>query len=168
MKSFFLAQIGRQLFGVEKSYVRGVSVGKAGKRAPEGRGSGTILPLADGNQAVFCDLYELMSGPVSWRNRQESSLILRSDGRFLVLAMSGRGRMAMVDEAACKPLPPAFPDDCRSLVPKALINGGDLVLMLDVSALLDAVAPDRERDNRDESAADLPQDGIEGEGRDDH
>lgn len=167
MKSFFLAQIGGQLFGVERSCVRGVSVGKAGQRAPAERCSGTILPLADGHQAVFCDLRELMAGSADRRDRLESSLILHSDDRFLVLAMSGRGRLAMVDDVACKPLPPAFPDFCRSIVPGALINGRDLVLMLDVPALLEAVAPDLGGDSRGQSAPEPPQGEREGEGRDD-
>ena len=164
MKSCFLAQVGGQLFGVERSYVRGVSVGSIGKRSSMDRDSGTLLQLADGNQAVFCDLRNLMPVSSGRRNRQANSLILHSDGRFLVLAMTGRGRLAMLDETACKPLPPAFPEACRVLVPGVLINGHDLVLMLDVSALLEAVMPDSDIGQPDQSVTDVLQRGVEGEG----
>jgi hypothetical protein len=140
MKTLFLIQIGRQLLAIDKECVVGVGVRDDDKVKPVEENGKTYLPLPHGNRAIICDLPTLMNGreslPISKRGHY---LIVAHDENLMALTMSGKGRIVMADVAAALPLPPAFIGKSRNLIPGALINCSDLILLLDLHSLHEAI-----------------------------
>lgn len=138
MKPLFLAQIGRQLFGLTKECVAGVGTRNDSKVKPLEENGKKYLPLSHGNQAMICDLLPLMAmdEEASLRAKHSHYLILNHHQRFIALAMTGKGRLVMADAAAARPLPPAFTGISRTLIPNVLANCTDLILLVDMDALL--------------------------------
>jgi len=139
MKPLFLAQIGRQLFAVDKENVVGVGVRNDDTIKPVVENGRAYLPLPHGNRAVICDLQTLMT-----RNggllpsKRGYYLIVAHEENLMALTMSGKGRIIMADVAAARPLPPAFARKSRVLIPGVLVNCTDLILLVDLQALLGA------------------------------
>jgi len=142
MKTLYLAQIGRQLFAVDKECVIGVGTYSGGSFKlieEEGR---RYLPLPHGNRAVIFDVRTLMTdhgGQASFV-RGVHFLIVAYDDQAMALVMNGKGRIVAADVTVARPLPPAFTGQSRTLVPGVLINGIDLILLLDLQTMLEAAA----------------------------
>jgi hypothetical protein len=137
MKSFYLAQIEGQLFGLDKDCVAGVGVRNDTKLKPQQKNGRKVLPLANGAEAVICDLQSFLAQGRRVQPRQEYSLIIKHEDRFMALTMTGRGRLVMMDEKDARMLPPAFSDRSRRLLQGVLINCADLVFLLDLDALME-------------------------------
>ena len=136
MKTFFLAQIGRQFFGLTKECVAGVGV-RNDKVKPLEEDGKKFLSLPNGSQAVICDLQSFMGGgEASLHAKQNHYLIINHQKRFMALAMTGKGRIVTADETASRPLPSVFTGMSRELIPGVLINCMDLILLVDLEALL--------------------------------
>lgn len=135
MKSLFLAQIGGQLFALDKDYVAGVGIRNDAKLKPLQKNGRQVLPLANGNEALICNLQALLPMDKMEYSRQEYYLVIKYQGRFMALTMTGRGRLVMADEKNCQTLPPTFTGSARRLVPGVLINCSDLVFLLDMAVL---------------------------------
>ncbi|WP_310599242.1 hypothetical protein [Desulfobulbus sp.] len=139
MKMLYLAQIGRQLFAVDKECVIGVGTCNGGSFKPIEEEGRRYLPLPHGDRAVICDVGALMAGygeraPLK---RGIHYLIVAHDDQALALTMTGKGRIVAADVAVTRPLPPAFTSWSRTLVPGVLINGMDLILLLDLQTVLE-------------------------------
>lgn len=136
MKTLFLMQIGRQLFAVDKECVVGVGVRDDEKVKPVEENGKTYLPLPHGNRAIICDLPALVNGSESSSTSKRGHyLIVAHEENLMALTMSGKGRIVMADVAGALPLPPAFTGKSRELIPGALINCSDLILLLDLHSL---------------------------------
>jgi len=139
MKTLFLMQIGRQLFAIDKECVVGVGAQDDGKVKPVEENGKKYLPLPHGNRAVICDVQALMTGAeASLSSKRGNYLIVAHEETLMALTMSGKGRIVMADVAAALPLPPAFTGKSRDLIPGALINCTDLILLVDLKVLLDS------------------------------
>ncbi|MDR2549882.1 MAG: hypothetical protein LBD10_06775 [Desulfobulbus sp.] len=139
MKMLYLAQIDRQLFAVDKECVIGVGSCNGGSFKPIEEKGRQYLPLPHGDRAVICDVGALMAGhgdraPLK---RGVHYLIVAHDDQALALVMTGKGRIVAADVAATRPLPPAFTSRSRTLVPGVLINGIDMILLLDLQTVLE-------------------------------
>jgi len=141
MKTLFLAQIGRQLFAVDKECVLGVGMHNDNPVKTESDGR-RYLPLPHGHRAVICDVRTLMAGyeEEASAKRRGHYLIVGHDNQAMALVMNGKGRIATADIAAALPLPPAFTGLPRALVSGVLANGADLILLLNLQAVLEATA----------------------------
>jgi len=136
MKTYFLAVIGGQLFGVAKESVAGVGVRSQSKVPPiEGNGQ-QFLPLPDGNQAAIIDLQPCMAVGKTFRAPQSHYLIVNHQGRHLALVMTGKGRLVMVDDTGTQALPPAFSGLSKTIVAGVLVNCNDLILQIDLDELI--------------------------------
>lgn len=135
MKPFFLAQIDRHLVAVAKELVVGVGQKEAAVKLVDENGH-LYLPLPHGDRAIICDLQALLNGtgatPLS---KQKYYLIVAVEEQLLALSID-KGAMMMAGVGDARPLPPAFSERSRQMVPQVLINGTDLILMVDVHALL--------------------------------
>lgn len=135
MKAYFLALIGGQLFAVDKECVAGVGIRNESKgKLLEEKGR-KFLPLPDGNLAAIYDLQPPLGERAALPARQSHYLIVSHQGRFMALVMTGKGRLAMVDETMPSALPPAFSGFPRELVPGVLVNCADLILLLNLDVL---------------------------------
>jgi hypothetical protein len=139
MKTLFLAQIGRQLFAVDKACVLGVGMHNEGPKPTEGEGR-RYLSLPHGHRAVICDMRALMAEyeEEAPSQRKGHYLIIGHNNQAMALAMSGKGRIVTADVAAALPLPPAFTGLSRALISGVLVNGADLLLVLNLQAVLEA------------------------------
>jgi hypothetical protein len=145
MKTLYLAQVGRQLFAVDKERV--VGVGMCSDDKPMEAEGGRYLILPRGIRAVICDMQTLMTGYGRVVTPKRHYLIVSHDSQLMGLTMSGKGRIITADVAAASPLPPAFVGQARALVPGVLVNGIDLILLLDLQAVLETtVGQHREPD----------------------
>ena len=136
MTTFLLAQIGGQLFGFAKECVAGVGVRNDAKVKPLEENGEKFLPLADGSRAIICDMQSFAGGgKTPLPSRKGNYLIINHQGGFIAMPMAGRGRIVMLDETASLPLPPAFTGKSRQLIPGALINCTDLILLVDLDVL---------------------------------
>lgn len=136
MKNYFLALIGGQLFALDKECVAGIGIHNDNRvKLLEDKGK-KFLPLPDGNQAMVCDLQQVMPGGESHRSKQSHYLIVTHEGRFVALLMTGKGRLFMAEEAEQIPLPPAFIGISRKLVSGVLVNCNDLILLMNAHSLL--------------------------------
>ncbi|MCL1980430.1 MAG: hypothetical protein FWG62_05085 [Proteobacteria bacterium] len=151
MKALYLAQIDRQLFAVDKERVIGVSSCNSGFFKPIEEGGRRYLPLPYGNRAMICDVQSLVTGPGGQAPARQGGhyLIVAADEELMALAMTGKGRIVTADVAAARPLPPAFTGPSRMLVPGVLVNGLDLILLLDLQAVLETTV-DRQVECRTE------------------
>jgi hypothetical protein len=140
MRTYFLALIGGQLFGVDKECVAGVGSRNENKVKPQEENGQKFLPLHGGNLAAICDLQPLLAGGATSHAPQDHYLIVTHRGRFLALVMTGKGRLVTVDDTSPRTLPPAFIGRARELIPGILINCTDLILQLNLDAL--AKTPD--------------------------
>jgi len=140
LKTYYLALIGGQLFGLDKECVAGVGIRDESKVKPQEEDGKKILPLPDGNFATICDLQTLLVGGEAFRARQSHYLIVTYQGRFTALVMTGKGSLVMVDDTSPSALPPAFIGRSRELISGVLINCTDLILQLNLDAL--AKVPD--------------------------
>jgi hypothetical protein len=139
MKTLFLMQIGRQLFAIDKECVVGVGAQDDGRVKPVEENGKKYLPLPHGNRAVICDVQALMTGAESsLLSKRGNYLIVAHEENLMALTMSGKGRIVMADITAALPLPPAFTGKSRDLIPGALINCTDLILLVDLKVLLDS------------------------------
>jgi len=139
MKTLYLAQIGRQLFAVDKESVAGVGVRDDDTVKPLEENGRQYLPLPHGNRAVICDVQALMAGNRgSLPSRRGYYLIVSHGDNLMALTMSGKGRIIMADVAAARPLPPAFTEQSRNLIPGVLVNCTDLILLVDLKSVLAA------------------------------
>ena len=136
MKDYFLALIGGQLFALDKGCVAGIGIHNESRGKLLEENGKKFLPLPDGNQAILCDLQQVMPGNDSHRSKQSHYLIITVQGRFVALSMSGKGRLFMADEGELRPLPPAFTGIAREWVFGVLVNCNDLILVMNASALL--------------------------------
>jgi hypothetical protein len=139
MKTLFLMQIGRQLFAIDKECVVGVGAQDDGRVKPVEENGKKYLPLPHGNRAVICDVQALMTGAgASLSSKRANYLIVAHEENLMALTMSGKGRIVMADVVAALPLPPAFTGKSRDLIPGALINCMDLILLIDLRVLLES------------------------------
>jgi hypothetical protein len=138
MKTYFLALIGGQLFGLDKECVVGRAICDENKVKPLEKNGKKFLRLVGGNLAVICDLQPLVVGGAPFRARQSHYLVVTCQGRFIALVMNGKGRLVTVDETSPSILPPAFIGISRELIPGVLINCTDLILLLNLEALAQA------------------------------
>ena len=138
MKDYFLALIGGQLFALGKDNVAGIGIHNDSRaKLLEDKGK-KYLPLPDGNQAIFCDLQQVMPGGEARRSKQSHYLIVTHEGQYLALLMTGKGRLFMADETEQRPLPPALTWVSRKLISGILVNCNDLILLLNAPSLLKA------------------------------
>lgn len=144
MKTLYLAQIGRQLFAVDKECVLGVGMLHDGAVKPMEEEGRLYLPLPHGNRAVICDVRALMgrNGDRISSGRGCYYLIIGHGEQVMALTMSGKGRIIVADVVAARPLPPAFTGQSRALIPGVLVNGMDLILLIDLQAALAATMGD--------------------------
>jgi len=142
MKMLYLAQIGRQMFAVDKECVIGVSTCSGGSFKPIEEEGRQYLPLPHDNRAVICDVRTLMAGYGGQApfGPGVHFLIVAHDDQAMALVMHGKGRIIAADVAVARPLPPAFTGQPRTLVPGVLINGKDLIFLLDLQTVLEAAA----------------------------
>ena len=139
MKTLFMAQIGRQFFAVEKEWVAGVGVRNDEKIKPVTENGKVYLPLPHDNRAVICDVQALLSGSTNLLpSKRGYYLIVAHEEHFMALTMSGKGRIVMADMSKAAPLPAAFSGKSRDIIPGVLVNGTDLILLVDLKALLAA------------------------------
>jgi|GEM_PF-1329219 len=140
MKTLYLAQIGLQFFAVDKECVAGVGRRNDDAVKPVAENGKQYLPLPHGNRAVICDVQALMSGTggASPARRGGYYLIVAHEDQFMALTMSTKGRIVMADVAAAHPLPPAFTGQSRALIPGVVVNCTDLILLVDLKAVLAA------------------------------
>lgn len=136
MKTYFLAVIGDQLFGVDRASVAGVGVRPPRRVAPLEENDQQFLPLPDGNLAAIRDLRPSLGGGAGPRAPQSHFLVISHQGRHLALVMTGKGRLVMVDESGVRSLPPAFTGRSREMIAGVLVNGKDLILILNLDALV--------------------------------
>ena len=139
MKTLFMAQIGRQFFAVDKEWVAGVGIRNDDKIKPVEENGKVYLPLPHGNRAVICDVQALMSGSTnSLPSKRGYYLIVAHEEHFMALTMSGKGRIVMADVSTAAPLPSAFNGKSRDIISGVLVNCTDLILLVDLKALLAA------------------------------
>lgn len=136
MKTYFLAVIGGQLYGVDKASVAGVGVRNQSKVQPLGENGQQFLPLPDGNLAAICDLQSSPAGGEPFRVPQSHYLIVTHQGRYLALVMTGKGRLVMADETGALALPPAFSGLSKALIAGVLVNCNDMILQLNLDVLV--------------------------------
>lgn len=136
MKTYFLAVIGGQLFGVDRESVAGVGVRSPGRMASLTENSQQFLPLPDGNLAAICDLQPSLAGGEPLSAPPSHYLVITHQGRYLALVMTDKGRLVMVDERRAGSLPPAFTGRSREMIAGVLLNGNDLIFILNLDALL--------------------------------
>lgn len=139
MKALYLAQIGRQLFAIDKECVLGIVKCNDASFKPVVEKGRQYLLLPYNNRAVICDVQALMTGSGEAAPARRHYLIIAHNDQVMGLAMSGKGRIVTADVAAVRPLPPAFTGQSRALVPGVLVNGIDLILLLDLQAVLEAI-----------------------------
>jgi len=138
MKPFFLAQIDGVLVAVAKELVVGVGQKDAAVQLIEENGQ-QYLPLPHGDRAAFCDLQALLNGSGSASaTRRKYYLIVALEEQLLALNIEN-GAMMMADVDEARTLPPAFPAFSRQVVPQILVNGKDLILLVDVKALFNTI-----------------------------
>lgn len=138
IKNYFLALIGGQLFALGKDSVAGIGIHNDSRaKLLEDKGR-KFLPLPDGNQAIFCDLQQVMPGGESRRSKQSHYLIVTHEGQYVALLMTGKGRLFMADETKQCSLPPALTGVARELISGVLVNCHDLILLLNAPSLLKA------------------------------
>lgn len=130
MRTYFLALIGGQWFGLDTECVTNVGIYNESKE----KGKKELL-LPDGNLATVCDLQPLLGGEPASCACPSHYLIITHQGRFIALVMAGKGRFAMVDDTSPRVLPPAFIGIARELIPGAVINCTDVILQLNLEAL---------------------------------
>jgi hypothetical protein len=119
--------------------VVGVGAQDDGRVKPVEENGKKYLPLPHGNRAVICDVQALMTGAeASLSSKRGNYLIVAHEENLMALTMSGKGRLVMADVAAALPLPPALTGRSRDLIPGALINSTDLILLVDLKVLLDS------------------------------
>ncbi len=147
MKTYFLAVIGGQLFGVAKESVAGVGVRSQSKVPPIEENGQQFLPLPDGNLAAIIDLQPCMAGGETFLAPQSHYLIVNHQGRYLALVMTGKGRLVMVDDSGAQTLPPAFSGLLNTIIAGVLVNCNDLILQIDLDGLtkMPDLAASRER-----------------------
>jgi hypothetical protein len=142
MKTLHLAQIGGQLFAVDKECVLGVGMYKADSPRPIEQDGRRYLPLPNGHRVAICDVRALMTG-------YDAEAIAKPRGYYLIIAhgkqamalpMSGKGRIVTADIAAALPLPSACAGQSRALISGVLANGDDLILLLNPQSVLEATA----------------------------
>lgn len=137
MNTFFLAQIGGNLFGLKKECVVGVGVRDDERVKPVEVDGLRCLPLPSGDQAVVCNLQEIF--PHGEGNRHAAQgyyLIVTHQGRFMAMPMTGKGRLVMAQGTDAHPLPPAFTGQARRLTSGVLVNCNDLILLMNMDVLL--------------------------------
>ena len=142
MKTFHLAQIGEQLFGVAKEHVLGVGTYSADAPRPMEKDGRRYLPLPHGHRVAICDVRALMAGydKKSLAKPRGHYLIVAHGSQAMALPMSDKGRIVTADITALSPLPPAFTGQSRTLVSGVLTNGADLILLLNPQTVLEATA----------------------------
>jgi hypothetical protein len=148
MKTYFLAVIGGQLFGLAKESVAGVGVRNHSKVPPMEENSQQFLPLPDGNQAAILDLQSSMAGGETFRAPQSHYLIVNHQGQYLALVMTGKGRLVMVDDTGVQALPPAFSGPSKTIIAGVLVNCNDLILQIDLDGLINMPAWAASREKR--------------------
>ncbi len=135
MKPFFLAQIDGVLVAVAKELVVGVGQKDATVKLVEENGQ-RYLPLPHGDRAAICDLQALLNGSgAAPASRRKYYLIVALEEQLLALNIE-KGSMMIADVDGTRSLPPAFSELSRQVVPHVLVNGTDLILMVDLKALL--------------------------------
>lgn len=150
MKPFFLAHIDGVLVAVPKEMVVGVGQKDATVKLIEENGQ-RYLPLPHGDKAAICDLQALLNGSGSGSSgKRKYYLIIALEEQLLALNIE-KGSMVMAEVDETRTLPPAFPEQSRQVVPHVLVNGTDLILMVDFKALLNTtdlvVVQDCRQDN---------------------
>lgn len=138
MKKLYLTQIGRQLFAIDRKCVIGVGICSSTSFKTIREGNQLYLPLPNGTRALICDVQALMAGPDEGIPARPHYLIVNHNNLIMGLAMNDKGTTIMADIALAQPLPPAFTGQSRKLVPGLLTVDSDLVLLLDLQALLEA------------------------------
>lgn len=135
MIPFFLAQIDGVFVAVAKELVVGVGQKDATVKLIEENGQ-RYLPLPHGDRAIICDLQALLNGSgTTTAARRKYYLIVAVEEQLLALNIE-KGSMMMADVDGARTLPPAFSERSRQVVPHVLVNGTDLILMVDLKALL--------------------------------
>lgn len=136
MNSLFLMQIGHQLVAIDKQIVMGIAVRDDDKIKLMEEDNKTYLPLPHGNRAIVFDLSTLISGKQpQFSRKREYYLIVAHEDNLLALTMNGKGRFVMANMTNAHPLPPAFPEQARKLIPRVVINGSDLIMLISLHAL---------------------------------
>lgn len=138
MKKLYLAKIGQQLFAVDRKHVIGVGICSTTSFKTIREDGKLYLPLPNGTRALICDLQALISGHDREVPAKPHYLIVDHNNLIMGLAMDDKGTTIMADIAKARPLPPAFVGQSQKVVPGVLIVDTDLILLLDLQALLEA------------------------------
>lgn len=139
MKSYYLAMVGGQLLAFKREAVAGVAARGERKRRPPVEHGREVLRLAQDRTALICDLQPFLGGVGETgadTDPQDHYLIIMHREQYLALIMTGKGRLIMLEEEALLALPPAFSGPARQLVQGVLLNGADVVFLLDSEVLL--------------------------------
>lgn len=138
MKEIYLSQLCGYWYFFNVEQVQQV-LPLAEASAPINRAGRIWLQTPDGKAAELCPLSLLFSWGAQQAAVHDHFLLVHHGERLLALPMQGSGRYGSAWMDAARPLPPAFPDLSRQMIPALLVNGGDVFMQINLEELVQAV-----------------------------